>query len=479
MILTKFPLLSLWAFPRALFAQECPTTTTGNALAVSSPADLDVFSDCTSITGDIAIDNAFSGSFVLNGVTNFTGSIYMPSPEDSHDMDAFEMLDLTYIERLDFAGAWGLKSVQLPLLEHVEQLYFIQDGGESSFDVGALKSAGNIAVAGDWTNITFPSLETVTGDFTIATDPSWTIPDSRASPMEIYLPLLREAHFVSISGHVSRLETPSLEALGTSDQGGEQGIEVYAEYTDLSGVYLSSLKSLYGSISLYGHIAAVNLNGMSETNGTITIRATSPVEIYSGLQEAGTINLSGSLSAINFEDIFHADELNINSDVVSECPISLIEVYREVNAPNEATFCNSGSLSRAGDNPYSETGNTGPTVTGSTSPSWEDLNSDSDSDSGSGSGRPSTGIIVMIPLLVGVGACGSIYLFAKWRGRKMRRQDAAWGDTTGTPMQDMSHRARPRPRPQEQQGHRPRVLETGVSDIDDAPPPPYSKEPPK
>lgn len=57
------------------------------------------------------------------------------------------------------------------------------------------------------------------------------------------------------------LSTPNLEVLGAPEGADPRGMEVQANYTDLSGVYLSSLARLYGELLLDGHIA-----GYSEPN---------------------------------------------------------------------------------------------------------------------------------------------------------------------------------------------------------------------
>ncbi|KAL2814871.1 hypothetical protein BDW59DRAFT_17663 [Aspergillus cavernicola] len=480
------------ALPAEIFAQECHTNPdsgdNSDRLTISSPANLSAFDDCTSIIGNIVIDSAFSGSFVLNGVTNVSGAILMDEYEESHEMDAFEMLDLLYIESLNLPQAWGMERLQLPRVEHMEQLYFIQGVEESWFDVGALKTADVISMAGSWTNISFPSLESVSGGLTIVTDPSWSISD-RTNPLEIHLPSLQEAQWMSIKGHVNILDTPNLEALGVRSNAAPRGMEVHANYTDLSGVYLTSLEELHGELLLDGHIEAINLNGMYETNATITIRATSPVEIYSGLQDAGIINLSGELSSIGFEDIFQAETMNIESNIASQCPISLIQLYRQLHYPDEPTFCNSGSLSHAGPNTYTYTATSEPTSTStSTTTSMLDWyyptagQSDSDSDSDSGrSGRPPTAVIVLLPLLVGVALLTGIWIFAVRKSRTMvrerereREREMGMGDSAGTPMQEIRHEIRPGGlQGQEQQGSG-----VGVGGVEIAPPP-YSREPPK
>ncbi|THC92442.1 hypothetical protein EYZ11_008084 [Aspergillus tanneri] len=218
-------------FFKGTFAPEChthPNSNSDNArLTLSTPEDLSVLSDCTTIIGDIFIKSTFSGSFVLNGVTNITGSISMAVYEESHRMNGIEMLDLLYIEGIYLPQTWGLKKLRLPRVERMEQLYFIQGVEEGWFDMEGLKIADIISVAGYWT---------------------------KPNPLEIYLPSLRDAHWASFRGYLSSLSTPNLEVLGSPGGPDPGGMEVQANYTDLSGVYLSSLDKLYGELLLDGHI---------------------------------------------------------------------------------------------------------------------------------------------------------------------------------------------------------------------------------
>ncbi|KAA8649461.1 uncharacterized protein ATNIH1004_002132 [Aspergillus tanneri] len=430
--------LVVGTLPTSTFAPEChthPNSNSDNArLTLSTPEDLSVLSDCTTIIGDIFIKSTFSGSFVLNGVTNITGSISMAVYEESHRMNGIEMLDLLYIEGIYLPQTWGLKKLRLPRVERMEQLYFIQGVEEGWFDMEGLKIADIISVAGYWTN----------------------------------------------------LSTPNLEVLGSPGGPDPGGMEVQANYTDLSGVYLSSLDKLYGELLLDGHITGINLNGLQQTNATITVRASSPVEIYSGLQDAGIINLSGELEAINFEDIFTAKELNIDSSTISDCPSSLIQLYRKLHYSYEPAFCTSNRFShvRGDSNPSSGTDQT---HVASTTPlsilTWSspDISfptfaaSVPDRDTGP---HVPTAIIILLPIIMGFSMMiGTWLCFAR---RKARGDEAegARGLSAGVRMEGLDSEARQGEWQQQQQQLQLQQQGLGVSGVDEAPPP-YSMERPK
>ncbi|KAL3461026.1 hypothetical protein BJX64DRAFT_261931 [Aspergillus heterothallicus] len=436
MISLKNFLAILAVMPLGIYARDCTTNTNGNIntpLTITNPSDLSLFTNCTTITGDILIAPKFSGSFILNGVTHFNGSITMDENIWANDLLAIEMLDLLEINAIRLPQAWGLKSLNMMRLQSVQEMEFIQGAQEAIVDFGALERAGSVSIAGTWTNISFPSLESVSS-LTIATDPTWKIGE-RAEPLEIQLPALREAGWTSIRGHVSRLETPLLEKVGVPNAPEPNGMEVLANYTDLAGVYLVSLRELYGGLLLDGHISGVNLNGMYETNATLTIRAASPMDIYSGLQDAGVIDLSGEFRTLNFEDIFTATSLSITSSSIIQCPSSLVEVYEKINYPREATFCSNGGASSNGnalDDTLDNDEDDDQGTSYSNFPSFEDyFNDDDDDDKPRSHGIP-TPVLVLTPLIVGVTCCTVAWCcFGKCRTARRERQMQAQGNIGG------------------------------------------------
>ncbi|KAL4880853.1 hypothetical protein BJY04DRAFT_190178 [Aspergillus karnatakaensis] len=307
---------------------------------VTSPSQLGEFDGCTSISGRLRIGSAYKGSFILNGVTNFTGSIVMEDNEDSLDLEAIEMPDLLYIDSVRLPKTWGMRKLLLPRLERVESLYFMQAFEDNVFDLGALESAAAIAMAGAWTNISLPSLETIDVGLTIVTDPTWTV-DYRSTPVEIYLPSLVRAQWVSVKGFVSRLVT-NLEILGAGTAE-PRGMEIHANYTNLAAVNLPRLKELHGELLIDGHVSSINLGNPQAADSTIIIRAYSPVEIYSGMLNAGDITLSGRLVVLNFVGLSEAKSLNIDSTELAQCAASLIDVYKGLHDVTNPVFCSSSN----------------------------------------------------------------------------------------------------------------------------------------
>ncbi|RDW81426.1 uncharacterized protein DSM5745_04983 [Aspergillus mulundensis] len=366
-------------------ARECLTNETvplygfSHSLTLTAPDQLTPLGDCETIVGDIRIHPDFAGSLVLNTVTNFTGRILGNLDADNHGLEAIEMRNLLSITDIRLYRIWGVRSIQMPRLESVAwQLDLIQGAENAVMDFGALKTVNMIDIAGTWTNVSFPALETVGSTLHIYTDPSREIVNDRLDAVDIDLPVLESVRDLRVIGHIQSLSTPKLEALGEPEEVAYPkevntgGLQVVANHTDMSGVLLPSLRELHGRFALDGHMSIIDLYGLEQTDATITVNAASPVEIYSALEEAGEIDIRGDLAVINFTNLTRASKLDIipDSDSKLHCPASLIHAYRNINYPDEPLFCNAESLALAGKTSYTynETSATSSTPTPSYTP---------------------------------------------------------------------------------------------------------------
>jgi hypothetical protein len=122
---------------------------------------------------------------------------------------------------------------------------------------------------------------------------------------------------------------------------------------------------------------------MRNTSAPITIDVDEPVEIYSGLEDAGEIFVCGPLAVyvffslpphsphnglstnkgkltkkrtrINFTNLTTSWSLNITTSSTTpiSCPEALVDMYRYFSDPVEPSLCNPDSLAAAGENPLS------------------------------------------------------------------------------------------------------------------------------
>ena len=141
-------------------------------LRVSSPDALraGIPSNCTSVVGSIVITEDYTGPFVLNGITNFNGSIADflsnvvasdavlsggdDTPVSLPGLTAFEMQDLVHMDSYSYNGGISLKSVpaltsvSIPKATYITDIVF-GNFSEAAFDFSSLMNASSINISGD------------------------------------------------------------------------------------------------------------------------------------------------------------------------------------------------------------------------------------------------------------------------------------------------------------------------------------------
>lgn len=147
----------------SVYARECFTNETEPVYAVShfltltSPDQLTPLEDCETLIGDIEIDIAFSGSIVLNSVTNFTGRLVSFPDGYNTGLEAIEMRNLRTIQVIRLNRIQGLRSIQMPRLEEVSgKLDFSQEAEDAWMDFSALRSFLMSSMTGTWAKYVCP-----------------------------------------------------------------------------------------------------------------------------------------------------------------------------------------------------------------------------------------------------------------------------------------------------------------------------------
>ncbi|CEL08190.1 hypothetical protein ASPCAL11342 [Aspergillus calidoustus] len=356
---TSVAVLLVGALPLATLARECRTNGTSPEgyfprMDLTSPSQLAQFSECDTLTGYIHVSPDFKGTLELPAsVTNFSGYITRNYGQPTDGLDGVILPNVRSMESIELYGAYGVKSVSAPRLETLGRLLVEQAVEEgASLDFGALREVETIALAGYWSSISFPSLQEITFSMSVHTDPSREATDVLV-PVDIDLPVLKEAGQLSLYGQIKSLSTPLVEVLGRGNQH-YYTLTLRANYTAMEGVFLPALQELYGEFRVNGSVSAVDLGGMKNASAPIKIDVETPIEIYSGLENAGRIFVRGPLAVINFTNLTTAADLNITttSSTPLSCPRALVDIYRYFSDPDEPAFCNAESLSAAGENPY-------------------------------------------------------------------------------------------------------------------------------
>lgn len=133
---------------RHCFTNDSLSLTNEHRLNLTHPDQLLAFDGCTSLAGNIYLQDNFTGAIVLNDVTNFTG--ILGSNSYDYNLDSVEMLNVKYIQELDLHSAPRMNRVAMPRLERIEHLSLQQYPEGSWFDFAALKFAGRVYIYGSY-----------------------------------------------------------------------------------------------------------------------------------------------------------------------------------------------------------------------------------------------------------------------------------------------------------------------------------------
>ncbi|KAL4876387.1 hypothetical protein BJY04DRAFT_223175 [Aspergillus karnatakaensis] len=358
-------------FP-AVSARTCYTNGTrpddtrpdedGPWLTVTNPNQLRVLDGCTHLIGSIYIDSTFSSPFILNGIAYMEGTLSASSKIAT--LESIEMPDLEGLGILNLYPGTQFKSLLMPNLQGLGwgHIYLQAD---TLLDFGALREAFWFTLGGPVRNVSLPALEKAEILFINRLTPeeaeaeakaeaggeepsSKPVPEPAPVPVDIHLPVLREAEWLGVRTYIRSLVTPKLEVIGSD------GMDIVAEYADLPSIDFPSLTSIKGRLDISGYIQRINLGLANETSRSITINAKSPVEITSSLINAGDLNITGSIKALNLPSFLRAESLHINSTIKFHCTPALINLYRFRQKPREADFCDAESLHLAGVNPWAD-----------------------------------------------------------------------------------------------------------------------------
>lgn len=105
------------AFALQVSAQVC--TPAGGSWNFTSQDSVDqAISNCTILNGTVNIDTSYSGSFVLNGITNITEEI-QTFPGTITTVTDKVMSKLISIELPDLLGASGISALNAPVLSRI------------------------------------------------------------------------------------------------------------------------------------------------------------------------------------------------------------------------------------------------------------------------------------------------------------------------------------------------------------------------
>ncbi|KAL4860450.1 hypothetical protein BDV12DRAFT_205044 [Aspergillus spectabilis] len=175
---------------------------------ITSQAQLDALSECTTLDGTLLIRHSYEGPFVLRNVQNITGTIRAFSFERGlrPKVTSIELPDLLYMD-WSYTDMPTLTKFSAPKLISAGEIEINRPTAGSTVDLGSLTSVKqHLQLVGDFSSINLNSLRNAS-ILTICnnrctTSPEWD--DAMAQELDIDLPALETAGRLSIGGNISR-----------------------------------------------------------------------------------------------------------------------------------------------------------------------------------------------------------------------------------------------------------------------------------
>jgi hypothetical protein len=137
---------------------ECTLVLNSNQTFSSQAEINETLSGCTSVIGDINIDQSFSGPFSLSGITKILGGIQtaMLKPATSKGeeretpgLESVTLNDLQSLESLSLAGVPALNTVWSPSLRNISVLQIFSNL-PSGVNLPSLDNASYITLLGNF-----------------------------------------------------------------------------------------------------------------------------------------------------------------------------------------------------------------------------------------------------------------------------------------------------------------------------------------
>ncbi|PLN75807.1 GPI-anchored cell wall organization protein Ecm33 [Aspergillus taichungensis] len=271
MVVLKYALPVL-AAAGAVFAADCGS---GDTIKIENQSDLEKYSSCKTIKGDLKIEKQASGDLSLNGVEEIDGSFTSDLAANITSLAASELTSIKETFHLD--GLTSLSSLRMPALTKVGTIEFtalpmlqrlgfdkgVTDAGDvhiantglTSLDGISLKQVGQLDITDnvDMKKVDVENLKNATGLMNFA---------GNSKSLEISLPNLAGAKNMTFRD-VSTASFPSLEKL--SGQLGFWGVKfetfsapnltetgdlVFKGNEKLSNISMPNLKNIHGGFQI-------------------------------------------------------------------------------------------------------------------------------------------------------------------------------------------------------------------------------------
>ncbi|KAI9035356.1 uncharacterized protein KD926_003717 [Aspergillus affinis] len=291
-------------------------------------------SSCTVMLGSLLIATNFTGQFLLPNITNITGSIMLdwwdwkPTP----NVTSIDLPDLQYLESSIEVAALSdtLERISIPKLEYLRSMILEQYIDNAEVDFRGLQTADVLYVRGNYSKVSFDSLQNVTDFLSICNQgvcsymfSAETGPAPRRA-MEVSLPNLEVAHKLTIAGDLSELIAPKLSNANLIIQSANTSVEFDFPHLTYSHDWLD----------LEGHITRLSIPRLDDVAGVLKIQSSYPLNVTLPLTKGDSIIFHGQIEDVSFPNLKTFDSVHIETDLPLDCDSVVYRINETSREPH-------------------------------------------------------------------------------------------------------------------------------------------------
>ncbi|KAH8431702.1 uncharacterized protein LDX57_009357 [Aspergillus melleus] len=314
-----WPLLPFLGLLHGVQSQECTPPNELSWFNVTDQRYIDALSSsCTTMIGALMIATNFTGPFILPNITNITGEImldwwdFKPTP----NVTVIDLPDLQYMQSDIQVGSLAntLERISLPKLEYLRSMHLKQYIDHAKLDFSGLKKADRLFLRGNYSKVSFDSLQNVTRGLNICNQEvcskgfSYKGPGPRRA-MEVSLPNLEVAQEVLIAGDVSELIAPKLSTAELSVHSANTSVQFHFPHLTHCDDWLD----------LEGRITGLSMPRLQDVAGIMKIRSSYPLNVTLPATESHNVILEGQIEDVSMPNLEKFETLRIESDLPLDC----------------------------------------------------------------------------------------------------------------------------------------------------------------
>ncbi|KKK21942.1 hypothetical protein P175DRAFT_0529326 [Aspergillus ochraceoroseus IBT 24754] len=323
-------------FPTISMGQECVSESGYFNLSSQWALD-DISQRCTTLVGRLMIATNYTGPFILPNIKNITSDVFLdwwdfkPTPRPT----SIELPDLESLGgNMAFQSLTTLTNLSMPKLT---SLQYLRMAYPTAMDFRSLTEAGGISLAGNFSSITFKSLERVKDHLSICGTPYCNESLPLTTELDLSFPSLREVGGLSVRGKVSRLFVPELASVGGPHRvSTSQGMTISASGGLPLNLSFPQLSIVGGWLRLNGDIASLEMPSVRNMSADLRVNTAPELNVTFPFVTAQDMLIAGNISSARFPNLRNATKVAILSDLAIDCGPIEEELRRNLNVTEDS-----------------------------------------------------------------------------------------------------------------------------------------------